>query len=74
MVGSDEVWNYCETKGNAKVKFGIGLNKEKLIAYAPSVGETKENDIPDYVIKGIKRFKAVSARDYLTEKLVEKIR
>lgn len=74
VVGSDEVWNYCETKGNAKVKFGIGLNKEKLIAYAPSVGETKENDIPDYVIKGIKRFKAVSARDYLTEKLVEKIR
>lgn len=37
IVGSDEVWNYRETKGNAKVKFGIGLNNEKLIAYAPSV-------------------------------------
>ena len=74
VIGSDEVWNYSETKGNAKVKFGIGLNKEKLIAYAPSVGETKGVDIPEYVINGIKKFKAVSARDYLTEELVEKIR
>lgn len=74
VVGSDEVWNYKETKGNAKVKFGVGLDKEKLVAYAPSVGQTDDTDIPDYVRTGILRFKAVSARDALTEKLAEEIR
>lgn len=74
IVGSDEVWNYRETKGNAKVKFGIGLDNEKLIAYAPSVGQTSDLEVPDYVKEGILKFKAVSARDLLTEKLVGEIR
>lgn len=74
IVGSDEVWNYKEAKGNAKIKFGHGLNCSKLIAYAPSVGSTAESDIPDYVTEGIKRFTAVSARDDLTEKLAKRIR
>ena len=74
VVGSDEVWNYRETKGNAKVKFGVGLDNERLVAYAPSVGQTDASDIPDYVYEGIKKFKAVSARDLLTEELAGKIR
>lgn len=74
IVGSDEVWNYKEAKGNAKIKFGENLKCENLIAYAPSVGQTHDVDIPDYVLNGIKRFKAVSARDSLTEKLAEQIR
>lgn len=74
IVGSDEVWNYKETKGNAKIKFGEGLSCKKLIAYAPSVGNTTGTDIPEYVINGIKKFSAVSARDELTEKLASSIR
>ncbi len=74
VVGSDEVWNYNESKGNAKVKFGAGLDHEKLIAYAPSVGQTESHTIPDYVNSGIPKFVAVSARDSLTEKLAEMIR
>lgn len=74
VVGSDEVWNYRETKGNAKVKFGIGLDREKLVAYAPSVGQTHDANMPEYVKKGILKFKAVSARDQLTEELASVIR
>lgn len=74
LVGSDEVWNYKETKGNAKIKFGDGLVCKKLIAYAPSVGQTDEDQVPDYVEQGIRGFFAVSARDDLTEKLAGKIR
>lgn len=74
IVGSDEVWNYKESKGNAKVKFGEGLNCKNLIAYAPSVGQTYDDVVPDYVSNGIKKFKAVSARDELTEKLAGNIR
>ena len=39
VVGSDEVWNYRDTKGNAELKFGVGLTCKNLIAYAPSVGK-----------------------------------
>lgn len=74
IVGSDEVWNYKDKKGNAKIKFGEGLNKEQLIAYAPSVGQTEDKIIPDYVSEGIQKFKMVSARDDLTQRLASNIR
>lgn len=34
VVGSDEVWNYRDTKGNAELKFGVGLTCKNLIAYS----------------------------------------
>lgn len=74
IIGSDEVWNFNETKGNAKIKFGEGLSCENLIAYAPSVGNTDITNVPEYIINGIKKFKAVSARDDLTEQLASNIR
>lgn len=74
VVGSDEVWNYKEAKGNAKVKFGFGLEGVKLVAYAPSVGQTEDFDVPNYVKSGISKFASVSARDSLTEKLITEIR
>lgn len=47
---------------------------QNLVAYAPSVGKSSANDvIPSYVEEGIKRFKAISARDDLTADLVEHI-
>jgi len=73
IVGSDEVWNYKDNKGNSKVKFGIGLDCPNLIAYAPSVGQSDGSDMPAYVKEGISRFKALSARDELTTNLVEDI-
>ena len=74
IVGSDEVWNFNDKKGNAPIKFGEGLECKNLIAYAPSVGQTTADQVlPDYVIKGIKKFKAVSARDDLTAELVKKV-
>ena len=74
VVGSDEVWNYRDSKGNAELKFGVGLTCKNLIAYAPSVGKaTGEGDVPRYVIDGIRKFRCISARDDLTEKLVERV-
>ena len=72
IVGSDEVWNYKDKKSTAKMKFGHGLTCKNLIAYAPSVGNSR-GDIPDYVYKGLPHFRCVSVRDELTEKLVKKV-
>ncbi|MBR5110741.1 MAG: polysaccharide pyruvyl transferase family protein [Clostridia bacterium] len=74
IVGSDEVWNYKDSKGNAELKFGIGLTCKHLIAYAPSVGKvTAEETVPQYVIDGIRKFKYISARDDLTEQLAKRV-
>jgi len=74
IVGSDEVWNYRDTKSNARLKFGCGLTCRKLIAYAPSVGKSDPSQgVPDYVSTGLKSFDAVSARDDLTKAFVESV-
>ena len=74
IVGSDEVWNYMDSKANAKLKFGIGLECGKLISYAPSSGKTTADDpIPDYVRKGIMSFDSLSARDSNTAEIVRRI-
>lgn len=74
IVGSDEVWNYKETKGNAKIKFGHGLTVPHLLAYAPSVGKTEPTEVaPDYVTEGMKKFEAISARDDLTAEFVHAV-
>lgn len=74
IIGSDEVWNYKETKGNAEVKFGQGLKCNNIIAYAPSVGKSEaDGKEPEYIKNGLKKFKAISARDVLTEKFVDRI-
>lgn len=73
VIGSDEVWNYQEGKGNAAVKFGEGLDCKKLIAYAPSVGKSCVTEqMPQYIKSGLERFHAISSRDDLTEEFVEK--
>lgn len=74
VIGSDEVWNYKEGKGNAEVKFGQGLKCNNIIAYAPSVGKSEvDGTEPEYIKNGLKKFKAISARDNLTEKFVDEI-
>lgn len=69
VVGSDEVWNYLDKKAYSPVKFGVGLNCEKLIAYAPSVGKTTDAEIPSDVSNGLERFTSISARDKNTQDL-----
>lgn len=74
LVGSDEVWNFKDNKSNCRIKFGVGLNCKRLIAYAPSVGKTTvEEKLPKYVEQGIKKFQAISVRDDLTSELIRNI-
>ena len=72
IIGSDEVWNYQDWKSTDKIKFGHGLTCEKIIAYAPSVGNSG-GDVPDYVVEGIYRFSSLSVRDTKTEALIQSI-
>lgn len=73
IIGSDEVWNFKDSKAYDPIKFGIGLKCKKLIAYAPSVGQATFKEMPKCIEEGIKKFSAISARDDLSFELVEKV-
>ena len=72
IIGSDEVWNYQDKKSQNAIKFGHKLACRNLIAYAPSAGNS-EGEIPEYVCDGIRQFKAISVRDEMTGRLIQKI-
>jgi hypothetical protein len=72
VIGSDEVWNYLDSKAFSLVKFSGGLNAKRIVAYAPSVGKTTAENIPEAVREAMKGFTALSARDKGAQELCEK--
>ena len=73
IIGSDEVWNYADSKSVNPLKFSHNLIASKFVAYAPSAGNSNIEDIPDIVCDGLKRFTHLSGRDKRTVQLAEKI-
>lgn len=76
VVGSDVVWNYkLERLGHDTVYFG-GFETEfkgKLASYAASCGTVNaDDDIPEYVSKGIADFDHIGVRDSTTQTIVER--
>jgi polysaccharide pyruvyl transferase len=71
VVGSDEVWNFFDSKSFNPIKFGYGIEGSELVSYAPSIGQSELTNIPDFVLEGLKKFSAISARDNRTAKLAE---
>lgn len=77
VVGADIVWNYqLPLVGHDSIYFGEKIPSQvKLVAYAPSAGAVNiEEEIPEFVINGIKRFSHITVRDHNTQSLVEKIK
>lgn len=72
VIGSDEVWNYLDSKSFSLVKFSGGLKAKRIVAYAPSTGKTTGGNIPDSVIEAMKGFTSLSARDKGAQTLCEK--
>ena len=73
VIGSDEVWNYLDSKGFSLIKFSGGLNAERIVAYAPSTGKTTGGDIPENVRNAMKGFTSLSARDRGAQELCERV-
>lgn len=72
VLGSDEIWNFCGS-GYHPLKFGTGLESQRTIAYAPSVGAvTAENTIPKEIISGLKYLDRVSGRDVESLQFIER--
>lgn len=68
VVGSDQIWNSACIKTMGLYYFGIDadLDRQKLIAYAPSFGKNRFDTTKDNVIQlteHLKRFRAISVRE-----------
>lgn len=73
IIGSDEVWHY-EDKAASPIKFAVGLRCDRILSYAPSCGGVDlSHEIPDYVKVGLKNFTSLSARDDVSEELVDQV-
>ncbi len=73
VVGSDEVWNYADSKSANPIKFGHGIDSARLVSYAPSAGNADLNNIPEIVSSGLKKFSKISGRDQRTVELAERV-
>lgn len=72
IVGSDEVWNFKDV-AFSPIKFGVGISTP-MITYSASVGgSTVKDNIPDKIIDGIKKFRAIASRDEKTEELIAEL-
>ena len=72
VLGSDEIWNLCGS-GYHPLKFGTGLENQRTIAYAPSVGAvTEETAVPEEVFSGLKHLDRISGRDAESLKFVKR--
>ena len=71
IIGSDEVWNYLDPKSFFTVKYSDGLDCKRIVAYAPSTGKASGTDAPESVIKAMRGFTALSARDRGAQVLCE---
>lgn len=75
IIGSDEMWNVNNPTFNHLEEYlGYNLKCNNIISYAPSAnGTTKKDFEAIYGIKDFSKFKAISARDLGTQKLVREV-
>ncbi len=76
IIGSDEVFSI--PVGINKVMFGYNLPTDRIIAYAPSFGQTDMERIRKYNCEeimrtGLKKFTYLSARDEHTKNLISEL-
>jgi len=77
VVGSDVIWDFSTPRfGQDPVYFGSACPEQEslpIMSYAASCGSADISiSAPDYFL-GLKRFSAISVRDRMTAKFVEKI-
>ena len=73
IIGSDEVWHYDDPKSYDSIKFGDKLTCKKIITYAPSMGNSNLEKVPNEVLESINNIKQLSARDSKTEKFINEV-
>lgn len=76
IVGADEVFSL--ELGVNMMMYSHGVNTDRMIAYAPSFGQTDLDRIDHFhcrelIASGLQRFSALSARDERTRQIVEEL-
>ena len=75
ILGSDEIWNISRrAMSDYPVFWGVGVNNNNIISYAPSSNNSTKNDVEKfpYAIEGLHKLKKISVRDFASKRLIEK--
>jgi hypothetical protein len=73
IVGSDVVWMRTGKGKHLDRFFGLGLNTDNLIAYAPCSHKTTYGEISEKRMEGLRSFNSLSVRDKVTQDLLYQI-
>ena len=75
IIGSDEVWNIKGHFEQWPQYLGEKINAKRLVAYAPSVGFSKPEELLacERFTKGVKRFDTICPRDNVTREICMKL-
>lgn len=76
VLGSDELWNIQNNSFTSHdAYFGIGINADSVISYAPSIGFCDPNIILDNpkIRKALSKLDCFSARDIATREMLMKV-
>ena len=73
VVGSDQIWNFDLSGGDETYLLKFISEKNKKIAYAPSIGKTELSAEETAKLQPIKEFGSLSAREETAIKLIRQI-
>ena len=65
LLGSDELWSVRKPTLRNPLFYGIGVNSDKKIAYAISMGQVEKNELEEYpkYVQGIRELDSILVRD-----------
>lgn len=76
ITGSDEIWNIVRREMlNFPIFFGIGINTDNIVSYAPSCNTTPIELFKEQpqLITALKKYKNISVRDNHTKEVVTEL-
>ena len=74
ILGSDAIWEFShDDMGNDIHLVGQNINAKKISSYAASFGETKMEELENWVINGISKLDLITIRDQYSKTIVDSL-
>lgn len=74
ILGSDSIWEFShDDMGNDIHLVGQNINAKKISSYAASFGETKIEELENWVINGINKLDLITIRDQHSKTIVDSL-
>ena len=74
ITGSDAIWEFSiDNMGSDIHLIGNNIEAKKIASYAASFGETRIEDVDEWVLRGLKKYSKITVRDEHSKKIVDEL-